>query len=289
MVSKKIAPQLDLRIRKTPLKERLLSLPFDYYLSLSEWWATKTWNEPAIAVAVGGLANAMMMACSSLYEPFDGVFQQNPRSRPALACALVLFLGSSVNMIVSLKITKKYSLLAQPVDERPKSNNATLDEDVWVLNIWRPDTLWFYTLQTFSPVHALAAWFAPAMAAVLINVGLSALLFVVSMSFQSLVNDRFIVDSNVMKEYTCKVVYPATSVATRDVSVQTDRAKVLAGPSTPRREFIQRDVRTPHTPLRSPTHSPMRTPMRTPLRALPTKKTSLRTSFAPNLPHTPRQ
>lgn len=264
------------RIRRTPLRERVFALPFDYYLSLSEWWATKDWNEPAIAAAIGFLANALMIWASSSYEPFDGIFRPNPYSRPGAILAFVLFVASILNAAVALRVVKPYTLLAQPVGEPPASKNAQLENGTWVLRMWRPDTLWFYVFIAFSPVHAMVGWLSRPASALLIDLALSGLLYVIYVAFSALVNDRFVLDAHVLKEYSHKVVYPATSVATRDVAVQVRpvSAYVLAAPSTPRREFVQRDVRTPQSALQT-------------VPPTPTSRVRARQSFTPMTPSRP--
>lgn len=240
-------------IRKTPIREKLRSLPLDLWLSLCESW--NTLELPECAGAVIGAVCWMMLLWSREQPTLTGVFADERPSRLAKPVFLFLSLLSISVLWRVANAHRTYFLRGRPIDQPLKSPRACQLRDpqdgqlIWTLQIWDPSAFHLYLLAVFSPLHIFIGWFAPR-ASVLVSWAFSLLLVLAVRQFVQHEYDRRIIEHEVFNEYAIKVVRPITSLATRDVAVDTDHVREYA--SLPRREFVQRDVRAPFRAVRLP-------------------------------------
>lgn len=129
-------------IRKQPLSQRLSTLPFDLWLSISENIEVFDWDAQALPIALpAGLGCNVLLLLSRAYSSFnkqneDELFSNNdrevfnvPKRRPLLTVifstlTLVLVSLCFGNAIYCYRKTRKYTLMGRSVDNTPGTPSA---------------------------------------------------------------------------------------------------------------------------------------------------------------------
>lgn len=119
----------------------------------------------------------------------------------------------------------------------------------WVVDLWNPPMFNMHVSCTFSPLHALLIWYTPfSFGKIVFLVALSCYLYYIMTSFLTLIKDKSIIYSEVMGEYTQKVVAPVLAVSRRDVCVGTDDDDANFYSPSQNSKYVSRDVRPSQKP-----------------------------------------
>lgn len=128
-------------------------------------------------------------------------------------------------------------------------SNEDPSSTTWVVDAWNPPMFSMHVACTFSPLHALLIWYSPFSFGKIAFLGaLSCYLYYIMISFLTLMKDRSIIYSEVMGEYTQKVVAPVLAVSRRDVCVGTDDNEASFYSPSQNTKYVSRNVRPAQKP-----------------------------------------
>lgn len=124
--------------------------------------------------------------------------------------------------ILSFFTSTSRSSKSEPQPKENEDADRNIPSDIWTLHVWDPSMFGLHLTCTFSPLHAVFLWFAPVSVFQIIFTGLLSLALVALVTkFLTLAKDKEILHSEVLGEYSKKMVRPYVAVPLRDVCVST--------------------------------------------------------------------
>lgn len=121
----------------------------------------------------------------------------------------------------SLKVipNKIYSFLFKS-DQLVEENKY--DDDIWILNVWNPSKFSLFLFIGLNPINmAICLLNSITLPNLVIILLVSSQLFVIIYKFHHLIGDQKILNQELLKEYTNKVVNPYTSKLKKDVQIDS--------------------------------------------------------------------